>query len=96
MPKEGVTELKLWSREWGRILTVDVDWEGDSALEGRVACGWAEYESASIGVDTTTGKIPALEEILTFLPPFAAVTKLAEGLVEVQADFSLVWTGSSI
>jgi hypothetical protein len=78
-PPEGVGELHLWSRTWGRTFTVDIEWEGDSALEGRVACEWAEYESASVGVDAITGKIPALEEVLSFLPRWAAVTKIADG-----------------
>ncbi|KAJ7137774.1 hypothetical protein C8R44DRAFT_660823 [Mycena epipterygia] len=87
-PPEGVVDLQLWSRTWDRTFTVDVDWEGDSALEGRVACEWAEYESGSIGVDTS-GKIPALEEVLTFLPSWATVTKMSIGLVEVWGSFSI-------
>lgn len=88
-PPEGVSELHLWSRTWGRTFTVDIEWEGDSALEGRVACEWAEYESASVGVDAITGKIPALEEVLSFLPRWAAVTKIADGLVEASGTFAI-------
>ncbi|KAJ6531240.1 hypothetical protein B0H19DRAFT_1006053 [Mycena capillaripes] len=87
-PAEGVSELRLWSRTWHRTWDVDVEWEGDSALEGRVACEWAEYESGSVGV-ATTGKIPALEEALAFLPQWAAVTKMADGLVEAWGTFSI-------
>lgn len=63
----GVSTLLLWVRRWDRAFVVDVDWEGSTELEGRVSCEWAEYESGSVGVDTTA-KIPALEEMLTFLP----------------------------
>ncbi|KAJ7461532.1 putative zinc metalloprotease [Mycena latifolia] len=87
-PEEGVAELRLWSRTWDRTFTVDVEWEGDSTLEGRVACEWAEYESGSVGVPTT-GKIPSLEEVLTFVPRWVAVTKMADGLVEAWGSFSI-------
>ncbi|KAJ7161515.1 hypothetical protein C8R43DRAFT_337223 [Mycena crocata] len=85
---EGISQLILYSRTWDRTFTVDIDWEGDAVLEGRIACEWAEYESGSVGVDTT-GKIPALEEVLTFLPRWTAVTKQADGLVEAWASFSI-------
>ncbi|KAJ6618853.1 hypothetical protein B0H10DRAFT_1794655 [Mycena sp. CBHHK59/15] len=87
-PKEGFTALRLWSRTWDRKFVVDVEWEGEPALEGRVACEWAEYESGSAGVDTT-GKIPALEEVLAFLPRWAVVTKMNDGLVEAWASFAV-------
>ncbi|KAK7038111.1 peptide hydrolase [Favolaschia claudopus] len=88
-PADGVNQLYLWSREWEPTFTVDVEWEGDESLEGRVACEWAEYESGSIGVDSTTGKIPALEEVLTFFPQWATVTKALDGLVEAYVRFSI-------
>ena len=49
----------------------------------------AEYESASVGLADSVGKIPALEEILTFLPRWAVVSKAAAGLVEAFVDFSI-------
>ncbi|KAJ7766790.1 hypothetical protein B0H16DRAFT_1522499 [Mycena metata] len=70
----GVSILLLYGRTWDRAFVVDVDWEGSAELEGRVSCDWAEYESGSVGVDTTA-KIPALEEMLTFLPKWTAVTQ---------------------
>ncbi|KAJ7749539.1 hypothetical protein DFH07DRAFT_828727 [Mycena maculata] len=85
---KGVTSLTLFSRTWDRTFTVDVEWEGDAALAGRVACEWAEYESASVGV-ATTGRIPALEEVITFLPRWAVVSKAAVGLVEAWASFAI-------
>jgi len=88
-PSQGINELHLWSRKWDRTFSVDVEWEGDAALEGRVACEWAEYESGSVGVDAPTGKIPAFEEALSFFPSWAAITKGADGLVEAYGTFSI-------
>ncbi|KAF7295517.1 Peptide hydrolase [Mycena indigotica] len=85
---EGYADLRLWSREWERPFTVDVEWEGEGGLQGVVACSWAEYASGSIGIDGT-GRIPAFEELVTFLPTWAAVTKQAEGLVEASYTYSV-------
>ncbi|KAK0465552.1 putative zinc metalloprotease [Desarmillaria tabescens] len=81
VPEGGIKELRIWSRTWDRNFTVDVEW-------GRVACEWNEYESGSVGVGTG-GRIPALEEVLTFLPNWAVVTKMTDGLVEVSSEFRL-------
>lgn len=123
----GVKEVRLWSRTWGREFVLDVNWSQyaspkgsftnrsgpvESALQGRIACEWAEYESAMVDHGTALGvngtqddyskevymgladdglrpKIPALEEVLTFLPDWAVVSKYADGLVEAWAPFSL-------
>ncbi|KAF9552594.1 hypothetical protein CPC08DRAFT_822792 [Agrocybe pediades] len=67
--------------------------EASSKLSGRVACEWGEYESGMIGLgldsQLVTGKIPAYEEILSFLPLWAAASKVADGLVEVYALFEV-------
>ncbi|KAJ3524153.1 hypothetical protein NMY22_g11128 [Coprinellus aureogranulatus] len=96
----GLKELRLWSRTWDRTFVVDIDWEptklGDTSdedgkLSGKIACEWAEYQSGmvdngSLGFDEQP-KIPALEEVLTFLPEWAVVTKAADGLVEAWVPF---------
>lgn len=100
---DGVDEVRLWSRAWGKEWVVDVDFdfggrmvrEEEAKIKGRVACQWAEYESATVGVYGSeqgkgkgkSGKIPALEEVITFLPRWATVTKLTDGLVEVWSAF---------
>ncbi|KAJ4471542.1 hypothetical protein J3R30DRAFT_3526281 [Lentinula aciculospora] len=69
---------------------------------GRVACEWAEYESGMVGMGLSTspvpspsgerisgGKIPAFEEVLAYLPQWAVVSKLTDGLVEVEERFAL-------
>lgn len=102
MPQDGVRELTLWSRTWGRTFVVDVHWvkeseseldnsevESNSTVMGRVACEWVEYESATVGGGGSGGKIPAFEEVLSFLPKWAVVSKMTDGLVEAWGTFSL-------
>jgi hypothetical protein len=92
IPESGLTEVKLWSRTWGRTFVVDVEWDakksgvGEPGLVGRVGCGWAEYESGSVGVGEASGKIPALEEVLTFLPKWTVVARTE---VEAWVRFSV-------
>ncbi|KAJ7591069.1 putative zinc metalloprotease [Mycena floridula] len=86
--KDGIKELRLWSRTWDRNFIVDIRTDPSLTFSGRAACEWVEYESGSIGVNTG-GKIPAFEEVLTFLPSWAAVSKLTDGLVEVIQEFSV-------
>ncbi|KAF8234432.1 hypothetical protein L208DRAFT_1359694 [Tricholoma matsutake] len=96
--EDGVKDVRLWSRTWGREWVVDVNFggraEGEGRIKGRVACEWAEYESATVGTGheetrRKSGKIPALEEVLMFLPGWATITKLSDGLVEVWSPFEV-------
>jgi len=92
MPVEGFSSIAMSSRTWDKEFVVEVGWDidvagGDEKLKGRVACEWAEYESATIGGVSSGGKIPALEEALTFLPRWAVVSKTNDGLVEAWGDF---------
>jgi len=74
----GVKEVHLWSRTWDRTFDVSLGWNGASGLSGRVACEWAE-----------PGGINALEEVTSFLPRWARVTKRTDGLLEGWKDFSM-------
>lgn len=89
----GASIVKLWSRTWDREWVVDVDLgrrnaipatgaviDGDDKVRGRVACEWSE------NVDS---RIPALEEVMTFIPKWAAVTKADDGLVEAYKSFAV-------
>ena len=91
--KRGLKELILWSRTWDREFVVDVKWGDDrNGLQGRIGCEWAEYESAAIDHGSggrISGKIPAFEEVLMFLPEWAVSSKQDDGLVEVLAPFSI-------
>lgn len=91
--KRGLRELILWSRTWDREFIVDVKWGDDNpGLQGRIGCEWAEYESAAIDHGSggwVSGKIPAFEEVLMFLPEWAVSSKQDDGLVEVLAPFSI-------
>ncbi|KAJ8488101.1 hypothetical protein ONZ45_g14086 [Pleurotus djamor] len=89
---EGLLEqLRLWSRSWDRQFEVDIKSpEGVDAIVGKVACEWAEYASGMVGMEGVDGaKIPAYEELLSFLPKWTVVTKLADGLVEVTKEFQV-------
>ena len=91
--KRGLEALILWSRTWDREFVVDVKWGDDSSgLHGQIGCEWAEYESAAIDHGSggrVSGKIPAFEEVLRFLPEWAVSSKQDDGLVEVLAPFSI-------
>ncbi|KAF4470568.1 aminopeptidase Y [Fusarium albosuccineum] len=63
-------ELKVRSEE-SRVQTQTAD-----ALEVRVSCAWSDAN--------TPGTIPALDEILKYMPTWSAVTKKTVGLVEVR------------
>ena len=73
MPSQGSSEIRLWSREWEKLWRVDVEWEGEGGIDGKVTCMWN---------DDGLGSIPALEEIKRFAPDWATVSKLGDGLVE--------------
>lgn len=55
---KGIKEVRLWSRTWDKEFKVDVTWrspteagESNSSakhMQGRIACEWAEYQSAMI------------------------------------------------
>lgn len=99
----GIHEVRLWSRDWDKTFNVDVEWRDymglGEGLSGRVACEWAEYASASAGVpgqgdNPTKGgfrsaKIPAYEELLSFLPNWVVASKFADGLVEAWETFEV-------
>ncbi|KAG5728578.1 hypothetical protein E4T56_gene19613 [Termitomyces sp. T112] len=88
---EGTKELRVWSRTWDREFVIDVSFvEPPQKIRGRVACGWSEYESGRVGLnDGIESKIPAYEEALRFLPRWATLTKLTDGLVEVWSTFEV-------
>ncbi|XMA08059.1 hypothetical protein WAI453_000850 [Rhynchosporium graminicola] len=86
VPESGSDQIKLWHRDWDREWIVDVEWpvsegktEGDEGRSGRVVCWWSDHNHS--------GTIPALEEVQRFMPQWAVVTKLADGLVEGSKAF---------
>ncbi|KAG2158710.1 uncharacterized protein EDB93DRAFT_1290778, partial [Suillus bovinus] len=91
VPEDGLEQMRLWSRDWEKGFEVDVDFagSGDEKATGRVSCGWAEYESATVGGGRTGGKIPSLEEVLLFLPEWAVVTKSSAALFEAGWEFEV-------
>jgi hypothetical protein len=91
VPEDGLEQIRLWSRDWEKEFEVDVDFAGseDEKATGRVSCGWAEYESATVGGGRTGGKIPSLEEVLLFLPEWAVVTKSSAALFDAGWGFEI-------
>jgi hypothetical protein len=94
IPAEGIRELKLWGRTFGRTFVVDAAWSpasGDTeGVRGRVSCMWNEHESgAAGGASRAGGRIPAYEEALAGFPRWALPTKRQEGLVEVWEQFEV-------
>jgi hypothetical protein len=84
VPQGGSKEIRLWSRTWDRTWTVDVRWDhkvNDPKLNGTVICEWSDVNQK--------GLVPAYDEALHFLPEWAAITKAADGLVEVHEHFSV-------
>ncbi|KAJ6258334.1 Vacuolar membrane protein [Drechslerella dactyloides] len=80
---EGVDHLRLWSREWERGWIVDA-FETENvkkALTGRVECLWSDANNAE-------SEIPALDEVKRFLPRWAVVSKLEDGLVVGEKRWS--------
>ncbi|KAI9742813.1 MAG: hypothetical protein M1818_003542 [Claussenomyces sp. TS43310] len=86
VPETGSNQIRLWHREWDKPWTVDVEWNisegkqsGDEGMEGRVTCLWSD--------NNVQGVIPALDEIRRYAPPWTAITKIADGLVEGSKPF---------
>ncbi|KAI1001864.1 Vacuolar membrane protease [Podosphaera aphanis] len=88
VPITGSDQIKLWHRDWDREWVVDVAWpvstgrrSGDEGRTGHVVCLWSDQNELGI--------IPALDEVRRFIPVWATVTKLTDGLVEGRKAFSI-------
>jgi len=97
----GAKQLRLWSRDWNRGWSVNVTYDltkgrkksssndaklfdslpDEDKLSGTVICLWSDANH--------DGVIPALDEVKALLPPWAVVSKLSDGLVEVGKDFEI-------
>ncbi|KAI9721890.1 MAG: hypothetical protein M1828_004985 [Chrysothrix sp. TS-e1954] len=96
IPKGGVKELRLWSRDWERSWQVHVNFDSSDSvyrplhyrndsikrsLDGRAVCLWND--------DNRVGAIPALDELKRFMPSWSIVTKAGDGLLEASKAFSI-------
>ncbi|KAJ1301373.1 hypothetical protein OPQ81_008638 [Rhizoctonia solani] len=81
-PQEEFKEIRLWSRTWDKKFQVIVSWPSNNgtARTGRIACEWAEWD---------LGRIPAIDELRMYLPPWTVVSKLNDGLVEGTRKFEI-------
>ncbi|KAK6497140.1 hypothetical protein TWF506_004615 [Arthrobotrys conoides] len=79
-----VQQIRLWSREWGRGWDVVVEYEEHEDTKagpvGVVECLWS---------DANDGGIKALEEVKSYLPQWAVVSKLEDGLVIGEIPFAI-------
>lgn len=95
VPEQGLGQIQLWSRHFGKQFEVAVEWqqgdvvEANDGLQGRVSCGWDEHERATIGGGRSGGQIPSLEEIFQFLPEWAVVSKANSALFSAGRAFSV-------
>ncbi|GBF59690.1 vacuolar membrane protease [Trichophyton mentagrophytes] len=79
---KGVSEIRLWSRNWENTWTVDVEWaKKNSERTGKVMCLWSDDNDAHV--------IPELDLVRKFAPWWVAITKLRDGLVEGSYSFKL-------
>ncbi|KAJ5818651.1 hypothetical protein N7474_004242 [Penicillium riverlandense] len=82
--EDGLSEIRLWSREWDHTWTVDVQFDGGEKkqkLSGKVSCLWSDTNRI--------GTIPALDEVRQYSPAWVAVSKLSDGLVEGYRAFEI-------
>lgn len=97
VPAQGLSQIQLWSRHFGKQFEVAIEWKdgetvtvgADDRLEGRVSCGWDEYERATVGGGRSGGQIPSLEEVIQFLPEWAVVSKSTSALFSAGGAFSV-------
>jgi hypothetical protein len=80
VPEQGSKEVRLWSRTWEEGWKVEVAWTEEEQLKGRVICMWADANDAH-------KTIQALWEVERYLPTWAVVSKLTDGLVEGWWEF---------
>ncbi|KAI1635731.1 hypothetical protein F4809DRAFT_612731 [Biscogniauxia mediterranea] len=78
-PDSGLKKIKLYRRDWSTPWVVDVKWEGDDGIDGRVLCSWDDVNEQ--------GTIPAFDEGLKYAPTWVALTKLTSGLCEGSKAF---------
>jgi len=84
IPEAGSNEIRLWSRTWGCAWTVDVSWDtagGSDGMSGKVVCLWSDINRG--------GVIPAFDEAWHYAPPWVAISKAADGLVEGFKRFAV-------
>ncbi|CBX93600.1 predicted protein [Plenodomus lingam JN3] len=78
----GSREVRLWHRQWSQPWNVSVTWDArqHSRFSGKVICLWS---------DANAGEIPALTEVLHYLPVWAIPSKISDGLVEGFRHFEI-------
>ncbi|EGC40992.1 peptidase family M28 family [Histoplasma capsulatum var. duboisii H88] len=97
--RQGVAEIRLWSRTWENTWVVDINWH-ESADESDDDDDDDEKHDAPQNVlsgkaicmwsdGNQPGVIPALDEVRLYAPSWIAISKAADGLVEASHSFTI-------
>ncbi|OAX80197.1 hypothetical protein ACJ72_05476 [Emergomyces africanus] len=98
--RQGVAEIRLWSRTWDRTWVVDIDWQDNSDKpEGHDDVDDDRQDAPQNSLSgkviclwsdgNQSGVIPALDEVRLYAPSWVAISKSADGLVEASHDFTI-------
>lgn len=78
LPPDGLARLQLWRRAWDGAWNVTLRTDADPGIT--VRCAWDDANGPAI---------PALGELMQYMPSWAAVTKRTSGLVQVKRTVSV-------
>ncbi|ODV63918.1 Pff1p ASCRUDRAFT_30865 [Ascoidea rubescens DSM 1968] len=82
--------LPRWVDEDGIDWNQDeLDKEKDKKLGVEVKCYWGEYDQPSVIDGKVHRKVPALDELLQYVPDYITITNRMKGLVELTRHFEL-------
>ncbi|OJD21400.1 hypothetical protein ACJ73_07260 [Blastomyces percursus] len=97
--RQGVTEIRLWSRTWDRTWVVDISWhdnqdrseddDGDDEKQDAPQNGLSGKAICLWSDSNQSGVIPALDELRLYAPNWVAISKSADGLVEASHDITI-------
>ncbi|EEH44221.1 uncharacterized protein PADG_00510 [Paracoccidioides brasiliensis Pb18] len=95
--RQGVEEIRLWTRTWENTWVVDVDWHSNPVNPGESKDGDEKQDVSKNELsgkviclwsdNNESGVIPALDEVRLYAPAWVAISKSADGLVEASHDF---------
>ncbi|EDN02304.1 predicted protein [Histoplasma mississippiense (nom. inval.)] len=99
--RQGVSEIRLWSRTWENTWVVDINWH-ESADKSDDDDDDHDDENHDAPQNILSGKaicmwsdgnqpgvIPALDEVRLYAPSWIAISKAADGLVEASHSFTI-------
>lgn len=84
VPRNGSTEVRLFSRSWDKTFRLNATWS-DGAAKGQKGKAWCMWVEESSSAPT----IPAFHEQRRFAPVWSVVTKASNGLLEGYKEFEI-------